>query len=73
MHSPLGYTFLELEATFYKPYCIVQNDEHVYMVFKVIKQGSDEKVEIYYEKILKLVNGPLLANHNCRNEARYLI
>jgi hypothetical protein len=33
MHFPLGYTFSKLEAPFYKPYRIVQNDEHVYMAF----------------------------------------
>lgn len=26
------------------------------MAFKVIKQGNDEKVEVYYEQIFKLTN-----------------
>ncbi len=56
MQSHPGYIFLELEATFYKWYCIIQNDEHVYMALRVIKQGNDERVEVYYEWILKLAN-----------------
>jgi hypothetical protein len=28
----------------------------VYMALQVIKQGGDEKVAIYYERILKLTN-----------------
>jgi hypothetical protein len=47
--------FLELEATFFKRYCTVQNDEHVSMALRVIKQGYDEKLDIYYERILKFV------------------
>jgi hypothetical protein len=45
-----------LEATFCKHYFTIQNDEQVSMAFRVIKQGSNEKVEVYYERILKLVN-----------------
>jgi hypothetical protein len=56
MQFDTGCTFLKLEVAFCKWHCIVQNDEHVYMGFKVIKQGNDEKVEVYYEQILKLVN-----------------
>ncbi len=56
MQSHSGYIFLELEATFCKQYCTVQNNEHVYMALKVIKHGNDEKVEVYYEQILKLAN-----------------
>jgi hypothetical protein len=52
MQFHLGCTILELEVAFYKWYHIVQNDEQVYMVLKVIKQGNDEKVEVYYEQIL---------------------
>ncbi len=48
--------FLELEVAFYERYYIVQNDEQVYMALRVIKQGNDEKVEVYYERILKLAN-----------------
>jgi hypothetical protein len=48
--------FEELEAMFYKHYWKVQMDEQVYMALWMIKQGRDEKVEVYYEFILKLVN-----------------
>jgi hypothetical protein len=49
MQFHLDCTFLELEATFYKHYHTFQNDEHVYMALRVIKQGNNEKVEVYYE------------------------
>jgi hypothetical protein len=45
-----------VEVAFYKHYHTIQNDEHVYMAFKVIKQGNDKKVEVYYERIFKLAN-----------------
>ncbi len=56
MQSHVGCTFFELEVAFYKQYHTVQNNEHVYMAFRVIKQGNDEKVEVYYERIFKLAN-----------------
>ncbi len=31
-------------------------NEEVYMPLQVRKQGGDEKVEVYYEHILKLTN-----------------
>jgi hypothetical protein len=34
----------------------VQTDEQVYMALKSIEQGPYEKVEVYYEHILKLAN-----------------
>jgi hypothetical protein len=45
-----------LETAFCKRYHTVQNDEQVYMALRVIKHGSDEKVEVYYERILKVAN-----------------
>jgi hypothetical protein len=42
-------SFIELETTFYKRYWIVQNDDQFYMVVRVVKQGSNEKVDIYYK------------------------
>ncbi len=48
--------FEELGVTFYKRYSKVQTDEQVYMALQMIKQGKDEKVEIYYECTLKLAN-----------------
>jgi hypothetical protein len=35
---------------------VVQTYEHVYMVYKVIKQAIDEKVKVYYGCIFKLAN-----------------
>jgi hypothetical protein len=48
--------FKELEATFYKHYQNVQTDKQMYMALRVIRQGGDKKVEVYYECILKLAN-----------------
>ncbi len=31
-------------------------NEQVYMALRMIKQGGDEKVDVYYERILKLAN-----------------
>jgi hypothetical protein len=31
-------------------------NEQVYMALQMIKQGGDEKVEVYYECVLKLTN-----------------
>jgi len=56
MYSHLGCTFLELEIAICKQYHTIQNDEQVYMALRVTKQGNDEKVEVYYEWILKLTN-----------------
>jgi hypothetical protein len=46
--------FKELEVTFCKHYRKLQTNEQVYMALQMIKQGKDEKVEVYYECILKL-------------------
>jgi hypothetical protein len=40
--------FLELEVTFCKRYCTIQNDEQVYMALRIIKQGYNEKVDIIH-------------------------
>ncbi len=56
MQFHLSCIYLELKVAFCKRYCIVQNNEHVYIAFKVIKQVSNKKVEIYYEWIFKLAN-----------------
>jgi hypothetical protein len=45
--------FKELEAAFYKHYQNVQIDKQMYMALWVIKQGGDEKVEVYYETYTK--------------------
>lgn len=41
---------------FHKQYWKVEIDEQVYMALKIIRQTSNKKVEVYYERILKLVN-----------------
>ncbi len=46
----------KLEVAFCKHFRTIQNNEQVYMAFTVIKQSNDKKVEVYYERILKLVN-----------------
>jgi hypothetical protein len=56
MQSHLKCTFAKLEATFCKRYWKVQTYKHVYMALRIIKQTLDEKMEVYYERILKLVN-----------------
>jgi hypothetical protein len=48
--------FEEFKATFCKHYRKVQMDKQVYMTLQMIKQGKDKKVEVYYERILKLTN-----------------
>jgi hypothetical protein len=55
---------VELETIFCKCYWKVQINEHVYMALKVIKQMIDEKMEVYYERILKLAN---CLNHKVDN------
>jgi hypothetical protein len=56
MQSHSKCTFVELEAAFYKQYPKVQIDEQVYMALRIIKQTSNKKMEVYYERILKLAN-----------------
>jgi len=64
MQSHPGCTFTKLEVVFYKCYQKVQKIEQVYMALKVIKQTLNEKVEVYYECILKLAN---CLNHKANN------
>jgi hypothetical protein len=56
MKAHLVYRFDELEVMFYKCYQKIQMHEQVYMALRMIKQGGDEKVEIYYKCLLKLAN-----------------
>jgi hypothetical protein len=39
MQFHLGYIFLKMEVAFYKHYHTIQNDEHVYMVFKSLSRA----------------------------------
>ncbi len=52
----LYYTFVELQLAFCKRYRKVQNDEQVYLQLKNMKQEKNERVEVYYEILLKLAN-----------------
>jgi hypothetical protein len=56
MRPHLVCKFEKLEVAFYNHYRKVQKDEQVCMALRVIKQGGNKKVEVYYECILKLVN-----------------
>ncbi len=56
MQLHFNYTFEKLRITFCKRYMVVQTYEHVYMVYKMIKQAIDEKVKVYYGCIFKLAN-----------------
>ncbi len=38
--------FWNWKLHFCKHYCTIQNDEHVYMAFRISKQGYNEKVDI---------------------------
>jgi hypothetical protein len=48
--------FEELEQAFCKHFQIVKNDEEIYMQLKNFQQQVDEQIEIYYKRLLKLVN-----------------
>jgi hypothetical protein len=56
MRSHLVCRFEKLEVVFYKCYQKVQTNEQVCMALQVIKQGGDEKLQVYYEHILKVTN-----------------
>jgi hypothetical protein len=47
-------TFAELQLASCKRYKKVLNDEQVYLQLKNMKQEKNERVEAYYEKLLKL-------------------
>jgi hypothetical protein len=48
--------FEKLEQAFCKKFRIIKNDEEVYMPLHNIRQQTAECVEVYYERLLKLVN-----------------
>jgi hypothetical protein len=52
---PIG-KFKELQVVFCKHYQKVQTNEQVYIKLQMIKQGGNKKVEVYYDRILKLAN-----------------
>jgi hypothetical protein len=51
-----NYTFAKLQITFCKQFITIQNDEWVYLQLKNMKHEKNEKVEVYYERLLKLTN-----------------
>jgi hypothetical protein len=53
----LDCTFSELTQAFCKHHRKTQNDEQIYMELKNMKQEEIERVEVYYERIQKLVHG----------------
>jgi hypothetical protein len=53
----LDYNFFELMQVFNKHHHKMQNDKHIYMELKSIKQGETKWVKVYYECIQKLVHG----------------
>jgi hypothetical protein len=48
--------FVKLQLAFCKRYRKVQNDEQVYLQLKNMKHDKNERVELYYETLLKLAN-----------------
>ncbi len=48
--------FAKLQLAFCKRYKEVQNDEQAYLQLKNMKQEKNERVEVYYERLLKLFN-----------------
>ncbi len=51
-----NYNFAKLQLVFNKKYRKVQSDEQVYLQLKNMKQKKNEKMEVYYERLLKLAN-----------------
>jgi hypothetical protein len=51
-----NYNFTKLEQTFYNWFKYMINNEQVYMQLKMFKQDHMEKMEVYYEHLMKLTN-----------------
>jgi len=49
--------FLELTHAFCKCHQKIQSDKQIYMELKNMKQEKTKRVEVYYERIHKLVHG----------------
>jgi hypothetical protein len=56
MQNKPNYTFANLKQAFSRHCYNVHNDEQVYLQLKNLKQESTKRVEVYYERLLKLVN-----------------
>jgi hypothetical protein len=48
--------FANLKQAFYRRYQIMQNDEQVHLQLKNLKQKSTDKIDVYYERLLKMAN-----------------
>jgi hypothetical protein len=51
-----NYTFAKLQLFCYKWFIIFQNDEQLYLQLKNMKEEKNERVEVYYDRLLKLAN-----------------
>jgi hypothetical protein len=51
-----NFTFEKLEQTFCKWFKTLKNNEEVYMQLWNIQQPTIERVEVYYEHLIKLAN-----------------
>jgi hypothetical protein len=51
-----NFTFEKLEQTFCKWFKTLKNDKEVYMQLRNIQQQTIERVEVYYEHLIKLIN-----------------
>jgi hypothetical protein len=56
MRNHPHYRFVDLEHTFCKHYKIIHNDEQMYLQLKNLKYGTTKKVEVFFERLLKLAN-----------------
>lgn len=57
-------TVNELEQTFYKHFQTMKNDKEIYMSLRNLQQVG-EQVEVYYERLFKLVNYLQLKATDC--------
>jgi hypothetical protein len=48
--------FVKLQLVFCKWYIKVHNDEQVYLQLKNMKHEKNERMEVYYERLLKFAN-----------------
>jgi hypothetical protein len=56
MGDYLDCIFAKLQLVFCKKFKTLQNDEQVYLKLKNMQHEKNERVEVYYERLLKLAN-----------------
>jgi hypothetical protein len=56
MGDYLDCIFVELQLAFHYWFGTIQNDEQIYLQLKNMKHEKNERVEVYYERLLKLAN-----------------